>query len=319
MKTIKILIAALAVAISVLGAVNVQGSTTPPFTLDSIPTATSEAGLMDKMVSVPIYAGVTLIYTDTNGVRHGVSPISTPKVFSSYQSYRDFCASNILYGICLVRTNASHPADPKAPAEVSLTLYIPNAATGSSAIDSDTSSLDSITVDWLSSLVPDYSLIVIYVPGLQQFTAIVNDGNPSYVGGWTNNVSPSIQGTAVVVAPKGTEIANGWFLTDEVPTSLERKVHANSTVGHPPEYTRKDCLVLNFWYLLQQYPARFTVVIGSQTNTYTQFGNQIAPPLIQLDGKCLRVSWSQGANTTIAVTAMIAVRRSRSRHALAPK
>jgi len=49
----------------------------------------------------------------------------------------------------------------------------------------------------------------------------------------------------------------------------------STTVSSPPnEFTSSGFLILNEWYLVQRYPARFTINAGGTSGVYTEYGFQ---------------------------------------------
>ncbi|MDE2104178.1 MAG: hypothetical protein KGL39_43475 [Patescibacteria group bacterium] len=276
MKTrLSSLFAAFAAALLALLAPNAWGQSPtvigPPSLPVSIPTASTMQGLWDWVVTnQKIGAPVNVAYTDTNGVNRVVGSVGVLTNFPSFQIYLQFIAGNVTRIISEIKTGAN-PPNPNMPVEIIApigyglqTPYTPM------RIDSTAPMLSAITYEWLTSLTPSYINVMVSVPGLQRFTVSVSNANPPYTNSWPID---------------------------------SNDVTKRSASSYPPERTTTNWLVLNTWYLLQQYHARFTVSVSGQTNTYTQDGAILSPPVVTIsDVGHVRVTMALGSDTTVQST-----------------
>ncbi len=274
MKTMRLLIVALVVTISVLGSLGVQGQTPnsiapPPFVLPSLPTGTNIANLFDWAASNrSVYAAFTLRYKTKSGTSAIYNFPGVPREFDSYAAYFTFLKSNVLNAVASISSNA----DSTSLARLSASFgYDPSEPYVPTLIDTNGVALGNITSDWLDSVVPLYLNIMISVPGLQRFTVEADDGS-------------------------GKVYSNGW-------SSVSGTTSANSIGSqHPPELTTSNWLVLNPWYLLLHgHHVRFTATVGGQTTVYTQYGAllSLAYTTISPDGSYVGVNYAPGANTIL--------------------
>lgn len=276
MKTIRLLIAALAVALGVLPANLARGqqqqstgttssSTLPVF----IPTADTIEGLYDWAVTnQQVYAGITMYSYTTNMV---YLKFGTPTSFDSYAQYRAYLTSNVMSAVTMWQTNGN---DPNTPMRIAAPiLYLWNTPYTPSVIDTNGIKLSDITSNLVDSIVPRYLFVIISVPGLQQFTVNVTNSASYYSNGWsavTGTSFPKIMGNAIVNP-------------------------------YPPEKTTTDTLVLNPWYLERTNHVRFLLESTNDTGTYTQLGPRITPAtLLSSPGPgCIRIqaNYTPGSDT----------------------
>ena len=189
----------------------------------------------------PVYCGVTIHYTRTNGSIGMWGNTATPTAFNSYGAYQNFVATNTTRLLDAAQTDAN----PMMPLWMSVSVYDATVSQPYTPmlVLATNSSFSSTTEVWVSnSLAPTYMNICVPVPGLQQFTISMTD--PSYSYSWNGGIQPQT--------------------TPPPPV-------------YPPERTLAGWLVLNPWYCLEQYRTRFTVAVNGSSQIYTQNGAPLLP------------------------------------------
>lgn len=74
------------------------------------------------------------------------------------------------------------------------------------------------------------------------------------------------------------------------------------TIGYPPELTTNNLVVINQVHALNTSRIRLTIGTGSHTNRYTQFGDMLTAPSLNLGDTSITVTVSRGADTTVEAT-----------------
>ncbi len=111
--------------------------------------------------------------------------------------------------------------------------------------------------------------IVMQVPGLSYFRVDVGTPTPCWYS-WENGASTN---------------SASWN---------------TNQAAHSYEQTCSGYLVLSHWYSIGSYWVRITLTVNGQTAVYTQYGDMIAPPVVQLSrSKQLLVTAARGADITI--------------------
>ena len=207
----------------------------------------------------------TTISNTTSGV--GVSP--PVRLFSSYLQFQQFMASNGMYLVNLLqsRTNIASPIRFIA----SISYYnMPNLSYAVYSASTNIGQLSTITSNTFMSIVPTYTHVAIPVPGLQKFRIDVAT-SPPYYAVWP--LDPSLPPCQYN------------------PTGLEQ------------EHTTTDLLVLNQWYLLGNYEARCTVVVGGVTNVFNTVGELISQPGLHVSGsKSVSMKCTRDTDVTLQIS-----------------
>lgn len=236
----------------------------------SIPTASNTNGLYDWIITnQAVYPAFRIDYTDTNGVGRAAGNVAVLTHLDSYATYRNLLVNQVMMLMAFVQTNGNPPNPSLTIKITSFVTYNSQTPYGPMFIQSTASSLSDVTTDWLDNLTPSYINVMVSIPSLQQFTVLVSDANPPYTNGWS--------------------VSSGVLNNQPSPYLQER--------------TTTNWLVLNTWYLLEQYHARFTVSVSGQTNTYTQYGALLVPPALTMpDAAHIQAVMAQGSDTTIEST-----------------
>ena len=251
-----------------------NASTVPPGLPQSLPMFSSTNAMIEWIVTNhPVYCNVTIHYTRTNGSVGMWGNTATPSVFSSYGVYQNFVTTNT--SRLLGEATDANPTMPlwMSVSVVDATMSQPYAPM---LVLATNSSFASTTTTWVSNnLTPSYMNLCVPVLGLQQFTFSMT--SPSYLYAWNNGAQPQ------VIPPPPV---------------------------YPPEKTTTGWLVLNPWYCLEQYRARFTVTANGVSQVYTQTGAPLLPgsltsTRVSPSSVQLQVSSASGSDLTIQSSSVL--------------
>ena len=91
---------------------------------------------------------------------------------------------------------------------------------------------------------------------------------------------------------------SGMYTYTWTPTS---SVQSNPSTWR--EQTATNALVLNRWYSIGLYRARFTITAGGKTMTYTQHGDPVSAGMLSIDRTTGLTAWmSVGSDTSVETT-----------------
>ena len=147
----------------------------------------------------------------------------------------------------------------------------------------DMGSISGVTSNAVEALEPpgqltEFLLSVIPVANLVKLEIRVPDSSPPYTFIWSN----------------------GFGTTSPNLSPFPPEYTANFWVNHNDINVGADHVILNPWYCMGTNHTRITISNINGQATYTQTGDPIAPPILQMLGSSrLRVVSTTGANTTV--------------------
>ncbi|MDE1974911.1 MAG: hypothetical protein KGI49_00120 [Patescibacteria group bacterium] len=239
----------------------------PPSSLpDSLPIGNLDK-MLDYMVSNAAYPDFRLSFsTTTNSYQYYERTYGGVLKFDSYASFEQCMMTNCWY----VYTNfIASRTDVTSPIGLTVIVNYDPVILNSGLIilTNNVGYVGSITSNSFLGITNAFNRLrpPVIVSGLSQFKVTV-DVNPPYSYTWTasGQNSPKVIG------------------------------------GYPIEWTTNGVVILNQWYGMGQYRARFTITANGQTRTYTQSGSPLQGAELSMTSRSnLLVSMTSGSDTYI--------------------